>query len=373
MATLTDRYLLPAVQTDLQHRMVFVAGPRQVGKTTLARSLPAGKTGYLNWDVPSDRQRILTQELPVSPLWTFDELHKYRRWRQYLKGLWDGRPDEQRILVTGSARLDFYRHGGESLQGRYHLLRLHPLTVAELKLTTADDWRALRRLGGFPEPFFSGSERTARRWSLEHRTLLIRDELTSLERVDDLGRLELLALRLPELVGAPLSLNALREDLDLSHRAVTRWVSILERLYALFRVPPLAGPRIRALKKAAKHYHFDWTLPPEPGPAFENLVAVHLLKWVHFERDVNGRDLDLRYFRDVDGREVDFVVVERRQPVLIVETKLGDSALDPNLRYLRGKYPKCPAWQIHAEGKKDYQTAEGIRVAPAITLLRTLS
>ncbi|HUE87992.1 MAG TPA: AAA family ATPase [Vicinamibacterales bacterium] len=370
--TMRARYLLPAVEQDLAKRMVFVAGPRQVGKTTMARQLPGAVDGYLNWDVPADRERILRSELPGGSLWVFDELHKFRRWRQYLKGLWDGRGHDQRILVTGSARLDFYRHGGESLQGRYHLLRLHPLSVAELDLRTRDDWQSLRRLGGFPEPFFSGSERTARRWSLEHRTLIIRDELTSLERVDDLGRLELLALRLPELVGSPLSLNALREDLELSHKAVARWVAILERLYAIFRVPPLSGPRIRALKKASKHYHLDWTLPPDPAAAFENLAAAHLLKWVHHERDVHGRDYELRYFRDVDGREVDFVVVERRQPVLMVETKLADAPVDSNLRYLRSKYPKCPAWQIHADGAKDYQTGEGIRVAPALALLATL-
>jgi uncharacterized protein len=370
---LDERYLVPAVRQDLARRMVFVAGPRQVGKTTMARRMPGGNEGYLNWDIPADRERILRAELPPGQLWVLDELHKFRRWRQYLKGLWDGRPEGQRILVTGSARLDFYRYGGESLQGRYHLRRLHPLSVAELGLRTPGDWRALRRLGGFPEPFFSGSERIARRWSLEHRTLIIRDELTSLERVDDLGRLELLALRLPELVGSPLSLNALREDLDLSHKAVARWVAILERLYAIFRVPPLAGPRIRALKKASKHYHLDWTLPPDPSAAFENLVGAHLLKWVHYERDVQGREYDLRYFRDVDGREVDFVVVDRRQPILMVETKLADAPVDSNLSYLRGKYPKCPAWQIHAEGSRDYQTGEGLRVAPALELLRTLA
>jgi predicted AAA+ superfamily ATPase len=368
----SPRYLEPAVREDLTRRMVFVAGARQVGKTTMARRLPGGLDGYLNWDVAADRERILRSQLPPGRLWVFDELHKYRRWRQYLKGLWDGRPERQQILVTGSARLDFYRYGGESLQGRYHLLRLHPLSVAELGIRSTADWDALRRLGGFPEPFFSGSQRIARRWSLEHRTLLIRDELTSLERVDDLGRLELLALRLPELVGSPLSLNALREDLDLSHKTVARWMTILERLYAIFRVPPLSGPRIRALKKASKHYHLDWTVAPTPGGVFENLVAVHLLKWVHYERDVNGRALDLRYFRDVDGREVDFVVVEGRQPVLIVESKLADAPLDPNLRYLHGKYPKCAAWQVHAEGTKDYRTAEGIRVAPAPRLLESL-
>jgi hypothetical protein len=351
--------------------MVLVAGARQVGKTTFARALPGGRAGYLNWDVAADRERILTRALPAGALWIFDELHKFRGWRNYLKGLWDGRPERQHVLVTGSARLDFYRFGGDSLQGRYHLLRMHPLSVAELGLTSAADWRALRTLGGFPEPFFGGSAREARRWSTEHRNLLIRDELVSLERVDDVGRLEMLALRLPELVGAPLSINSLREDLEVSHKTLTRWVSLLERLYALILVPPFGSPRVRAIKKSPKHYHLDWTLAPSPGASFENLVAIHLLKWVHYRQDVEGLDLELRYFRDVDGREVDFVVTDRRKPVLMVEAKLDDVAVDPALRYLKAKYPACPAWQIHAQGIKDYQTPEGIRVAPAPVLLRT--
>jgi uncharacterized protein len=365
-------YLAAQVRRDLERRMVFIAGPRQVGKTTFAKSLPGAARGYLNWDVAGDRERILTRRLPAGRLWAFDELHKFRGWRNYLKGLWDGRPTGQKILVAGSARLDFYRFGGDSLQGRYHLLRMHPLTVAEVGAKTAADWKALRTLGGFPEPFYGGSEREAKRWSTEHRNLLIRDELTSLERVDDIGRLELLALRLPDLVGAPLSVNSVREDLEVSHKTLTRWVTLLERLYALFLVRPFGSPRVRAIKKSAKHYHLDWTLPESRGAAFENLVAVHLLKWVHFRQDVEGLDLELRYFRDVDGREVDFVVTDRRKPVLMVEAKVNDMAVDPGVRYLKAKFPDCPAWQIHAEGSKDYQTPEGIRVAPAVSLLASL-
>ena len=367
-----SRYLKAQVLRDLVRRMVFVAGPRQVGKTTFARALPNAAGNYLNWDVPADRERILKRRLPAGPLWIFDELHKFRGWRNYLKGAWDGRPSGQRILVTGSARLDFYRFGGDSLQGRYHLLRMHPLTVAELDIATAADWRALRTLGGFPEPFLGGSAREARRWSTEHRNLIIRDELTSLERVDDVGRLEAMALRLPDLVGAPLSINSLREDLEVSHKTLSRWVALLERLYALVLIRPFGSPRIRAIKKSPKHYHFDWTLPASPGASFANLVAIHLLKWVHFRQDTEGLDLDLRYFRDVAGREVDFVVVDRRKPLLIVECKMTPGAVDPSVRYLKAKFPDCPAWQVHAEGAEDYQTPEGIRVAPALALLRTL-
>ncbi len=367
-----ERYLIAQVKKDLPRKMVFLAGPRQVGKTTLSRSLPGGPQGYLNWDDPAHRERILKRELPSSALWVFDEIHKYRKWRNYLKGLYDTKPKKQLVLVTGSARLDFYRFGGDSLQGRYHMLRLHPFSVAELGIKTEAGFNDLLILGGFPEPYLSGSETEARRWSREYRNLLVREEVVSLELVQDLGQLELLMLRLPELVGSPLSLNAVREDLQVSHKTVAKWMQILERLYAIFRVPPLGTPLIRAVKKAQKHYHLDWSVVPEPPQRFENLVASHILKWIHYQQDVLGRDLELRYFRDIDGREVDFVVVDRRKPVLLVESKWSDTAVDTSLRYLKARYPEADAWQIYAAGKKDYVTPEGIRVAPALKFLSTL-
>jgi hypothetical protein len=169
-------YVEEQVRRDLRRKMVFVAGPRQVGKTTLARRLLGRKAGYLNWDVAEHREAILRRELPVSDFWVFDEIHKYRAWQSLLKGPYDSRRASQRILVTGSARLDFYRHGGDSLQGRYHLLRMHPLSAGELGLRRRDELLDLLTLGGFPEPFFGGREREARRWPREYRDLLVREE-----------------------------------------------------------------------------------------------------------------------------------------------------------------------------------------------------
>lgn len=367
------RYLRAQVEADLARKMVFVAGPRQVGKTTLARSLPGAAPGYLSWDVASDRERILRRELPPALLWVFDEVHKYRSWRGLLKGLYDGRRRGQRILVTGSARLDLYRFGGDSLQGRYHMLRLHPFSAAELKTSSASGLRDLLSLGGFPEPFLGGSETEARRWSREYRSRLVREDVAGLERTQDLGNLELLMLRLPELVGTPLSVNALREDLQVSHKSVATWLNVLERLYAVFRLPPFGAPRIRAVKKEQKHYHFDWSLVPSDPARFENLVASHLLKWVHLEQDARGRDLELRYFRDTDGREVDFVVTEGRRPILFVESKWSDAPVDANLRYLKARFRDVDAWQVSATGVKDFVSPERIRVAPALRLLGTLA
>ena len=366
------RYLAPQVLEDMRRKMVFVAGPRQVGKTTLARSLPGGDAAYLNWDVFADRERILTLELPPGGFWVFDEIHKYSGWRNHLKGIWDARPEGQQVLVTGSGRLDFYRYSGDSLQGRYHLLRMHPFSAAELGLEQPSELLDLLRLGGFPEPWLSGSDRFARRWSREHRARLVEEEMASLERVRDLGQVQLMLLSLPARVGSPLSAHRLARQLRVSHRTASGWLDAAERLYAIFRVPMFGVGLPRAALKQRKHYHFDWTVVPADGARLENLVACHLLKWVHWRQDTEGRDLELCAFRDRDGREVDFVVSEAMTPRLLVECKWSDARVSKSLRYLHRKFPGADAWQISAVGRKDYQTADGIRVAPALELLRGL-
>jgi predicted AAA+ superfamily ATPase len=302
----------------------------------------------------------------------FDEIHRYRGWRNYLKGFVDLKGRSVQVLVTGSARLDLFRFGGDTLQGRYFFHRFHPLSVAELGISSEKDFRQLLTLGGFPEPFLSGSEADAKRWARNYRSRLLEEEISSIERIHDLGKMELLAIRLPDLVGSPLSINSLREDLEVSHPTLSRWVRVLEAFYAIVRLPPFGAPRIRAVKKEAKHYHFDWSVVDRPEARFENMVALHLLKWVHGEQDGKGRDVELRYFRDIDGREVDFIVTEKRKPILLVEAKWGDAPVDSSLKYLKARFPDCPAWQISATGKKDYRGADGIRVAHALTFLKDL-
>lgn len=366
------RYLTPQILHDLDRKMVFVGGPRQVGKTTLAKTFLKNNQGYLNWDVPDQRERILKREFSNSSLWVFDELHKYRPWRNYLKGVYDSKPEDQKILVTGSARLDYYRFSGDSLQGRYHYLRMHPLSLAELGSKSEKDLTDLLHFGGFPEPFFSGSDIEAKRWTREYRTRLIREDMVQLERVHDLGNIELLAMRLPELVGSPLSINAIREDLQVSHKSVTTWLQIFERLYAIFRIMPFGNSKIRAVKKEQKHYHFDWTLVPDLSFRFENLVASALLKWVHFQQDAKGENIELRYFRDVDGREVDFVIVQNKKPIMFIECKWNDAPVSPALRYMKERFPSCEAWQISATGKKDFVDGLGIHVCSANKFLANL-
>jgi predicted AAA+ superfamily ATPase len=192
----------------------------------------------------------------------------------------------------------------------------------------------------------------------------------ALEQLTDVGKLELLMMSLPPRVGSPLSINSLAEDLGVSHPTVARWLTVFERTYAIFRLAPFGAPRLRAVKKEQKHYHFDWSLVTEVGPRFENMVASHLQKWVHFQVDTEGRTLELRYFRDIDGREVDFVVVEGGKPILAVECKKAAGSPDRGISYFKAKFPTIEAWQVSFDEAPRRKTAEGIHLAPATDLLR---
>lgn len=361
------RYLSDQILKDLKSKMVFLGGPRQVGKTTLSLNL-FSEDSYLNWDSGEDREKILQRTLPSESVWIFDEIHKYKKWRNYLKGLYD-KNRNQKILVTGSARLDFYRYSGDSLQGRYHYLRLHPITLQELNSKSLSDFDSLLHLGGFPEPFLKGNEVEALRWSREYRQRILRDDISSVEEINDLGSAELVLMRLPELVGSPLSINSICEDVQVSFKTVKRWIGVFERFYAIFRIAPFGSPRIKAVKKECKHYHFDWTLVKEPSFRFENMIASHLLQRVHYLQDTQGREIDLVYFRDTEQREVDFVVTENKKPKLFIECKMTETSVSPHLRFLKKKFSEVPAYQLTHHSKKDFQTPEGIRVVDAHKIL----
>lgn len=365
------RYLEKFIIQDLTEKMVFLGGPRQVGKTTLGLNILSNKKNYLSWDIEEHREAILRGEFPPDGLLVFDELHKYKAWRRIVKGLFDqGKVSEYRpILVTGSARLDFYRYGGDSLQGRYHYYRLHPLSLAEIKSQSKKDLNELFEIGGFPEPFLKGSKLSSQRWTREYRNRLIRDDIIPIEEISDLGKMELLLMRLPDLVGSPLSINALREDLEVSHKTLKRWLDILERFYGIFRLLPFGSVLVKGVKKERKHYHFDWNQIKDPGARFENFVACHLLKWIHFKQDTEGAETDLRFYRDSEQREIDFVICEGSTPSHFIECKLGDSTISKSLFFIKNKFPKSQVFQLSLNGIKDYVTQDGIRVMPARNFL----
>jgi predicted AAA+ superfamily ATPase len=377
-----DKYISRSIESsvikDVQRKMVFIGGPRQSGKTTLAKHL-CGLAGfeveksYFNWDASEDRENIIVEHFPAGPGFIIlDEVHKYSRWRQVVKGLFDKRGRELQILVTGSARLDYYRRGGDSLQGRYHYYRLMPLTCAELGAPALSTIKDLLTYGGFPEPFLLQSEIESKRWSRENRSRIIQGDLSDLENVQDTGIVEKMVLRLPDLVGSPISLNALREDLQVSHQSVSRWITMLENLYMIFRIYPFGAPKIRAVKKEAKHYHLDWTVVSDKGARFENLVACHLLKYCFFLQDTEGRDIELRYFRDIDKREVDFVLVEDSKPILFLECKISSRDSSASLRYLKKRFPSVPATQVNLNPDIDIVTKDEIRICSAHLFLKEL-
>jgi predicted AAA+ superfamily ATPase len=371
-----ERYLEKPVLKDLKRKMVFIGGPRQTGKTSMAKHLMSNsgqdlRKWYMNWDALEDRKKIINETFPAGKgLLVLDEIHKYSNWRQTIKGLFDKRGNELNILVAGSARLDYYRRGGDSLQGRYHYYHIFPFSCSELSDSSLSTLQDLLRYGGFPEPFLMGSEKESRRWSREYRFHMVRDDLRDLERVQDIDSIEKMVYRLPELVGSPLSLNALREDLQVSHQSVSRWMKMLENLYMVFRIYPFGAPRLRAVKKESKHYHLDWTLVGNEGLRFENMVACHLLKWCNFVQDTQGLSMDLRYFRDVDRREVDFVIVREGQPVHFIECKLSGKATNPALLYLKRRFPEVNATQIFMEEDTDLMTKDGIRLCSAHKFLK---
>ena len=357
-----DRYLQEFIVQDLEKKGVFISGPRQVGKTTLSRRLAPSRHRYLNWDISEDREFILREQFPVEKFVIFDEIHKFKNWRNYIKGILDKHKGEKKILVTGSARLDYYRHSGDSLQGRYHHYRLHPFSVKELGVQNQSEMKELLVLGGFPDPFLSSSRREALRWQREYRKRVIDEEIASLELSQNLSQMEQLLLRLPSLVGSPLSINALREDIQLDHKTVAKYLDIFERMYLIYRLPPFHHNSLRAVKKEQKHYHYNWAEVSDEGARFENLVAGHLLKWVHFQQDWEGRNVKLVYFRDTDRREVDFVIVEDGRPVKAVECKLRGREISSHLIYFKKKFPDAECIQVHLNSFQEYLSRKGVEV-----------
>jgi hypothetical protein len=373
MRMLKERYLTKYILDDLKDKMVFLGGPRQVGKTTLCRSFVGThfkNPAYFNWDNRADRKAIIASIWPGdAEILIFDEIHKHRQWKGFIKGEYDKHKEKYKFIVTGSARLDLYRRGGDSLQGRYHYYRLHPFTLAEIEGISSilsvcgeltldrnfyqDTLRALDTFGGFPETFIKQSARQLRRWHNEKIERMFREDIQDVEAIRDIGNMKLLSDILPTKVGASLSLNSIREDLEVSHRAVTHWMDILEAFYYHFRIYPYTSKKIRSLKKEPKLYLWDWSEVEDEAGRFENLIASHLLKFVHFITDHEGYRAELSYLRDVDKREVDFLVTIDGKPWFAVEVKLNDTALSPNLLYFRDRLSIPYVYQVVKKDKVD--------------------
>jgi len=373
-----ERYLKAHLVQFLKEKMVFLGGPRQVGKTTLALRLLGEKAdethpAYLNWDHPTVSTTLKKGELPKNEhLIIFDEIHKYLKWRNLVKGFYDTNKSRVQFIITGSARLDYYRRGGDSLQGRYYFLRLHPLSLLEYKKEpTQKDLNHLLKFSGFPEPLLRRDEDHHRLWQRQRLSRIIRDDLRDLEHVRDVSLIENLVELLPIKVGSPLSIKSLREDLEVDHKTVERWVKILENLYVCFRIPPYGTSKIRAVKKEQKLYLWDWSEIPESGYRFENLVACQLLKYCHFLEDTQGYRMELRFLRDVERREVDFVVMKEKKPLFAIECKSGEKAIGRAVRYFSERLPIPIFYQIHL-GEREFDSGK-VRVRNFINFCKELN
>ncbi|OGI29426.1 MAG: hypothetical protein A2288_03850 [Candidatus Moranbacteria bacterium RIFOXYA12_FULL_44_15] len=372
---LKKRYLQIKIEQDLKDKMVFVGGPRQVGKTTLSRLIGEEKFSpfvYLNWDSPEDKKTILSSSFDrEAKLIIFDEIHKYHKWKNYIKGQFDKYKERFSIIVTGSARLDLYKKGGDSMVGRYYYFRLHPFSLAELLFPEVanlepfsepnfkenkesfSNFQKLLSFGGFPESFLKEDKEVWRRWHNQRVERIVKEDIRDIENVKNLSLLQVLINELPARVGSLLSLNSLREDLEVAYGTVKLWIDVLERFYYHYRIYPYTAKTIRSLKKESKLYLWDWSQVPNEGAKLENMVGSHLLKLCHYLYDAKGHKAELFYLRDIEQREVDFLVTIDKKPWMAVEVKNANHKVSKSLKYFREKLKIPFCYQMTTEKEID--------------------
>ena len=343
---------------DLSKKMVFLVGPRQAGKTYLAKTI--GKqfahTEYLNWDQTSDRHMILKQGwIDDTELLILDELHKMPKWKNYLKGLYDTKPAHLKILVTGSARLDVFKKAGDSLAGRYFAHHLLPLSPSELnQLGRTVDLKRLMQRSGFPEPYLAHSDADAVRWRAQYINSLITIDVLDFEKIHDLAAIRTVFELLQSRVGSPVSYESIARDVTISPVTVKKYIHILESLYIIFKVMPYSKNIARSILKSPKIYFFDNALVQgDAGAQFENFAAINLLKHVYAKRDYEGLNYSLQYLRDKEKREVDFVLSNNGKIEQLIEAKQADDTLSPHLHHFATQLD-LPATQIVCNMKRSH-------------------
>lgn len=386
--------------------MIFLAGPRQAGKTTLARIISRSFTNhfYFNWDIADHRTNFMenptffeavVRKDPSIPLVVFDEIHKYKDWKNYLKGIYDQFSGEYQFLVSGSGRLDLYQKGGDSLAGRYFLFHLWPFTVSELgkvnrkfEAFMADPlqitmenakevkeiWSGLSELSGFPEPYLSGRMRTYRRWSSTYSQQLIREDIRDLTGIKSIIDLETLYLLLPSKVGSPISVPSLARDLKVTYNSIRSWLSAFERFFLTLSIGPWTRSIARAIQKERKVYLWDAPRIKEPAIKLENMVALELWRAVTAWNDMGYGTFSLHFIKNKDQQEVDFLIAKENEPFLLVEVKLSEPEPTSPLKKFQSVLG-IPAVQLieESEGYRLLQNGnQHILVAPAYQWLSTL-
>lgn len=371
------RYLADVLLREMSRKILLLTGPRQCGKTTLARSLVAPHQ-YLNHDLAEHRLILREKSWDrEQPLVIFDELHKMPRWKSWLKGIYDVEGIPPALLATGSARLSAFRKTGDSLAGRHFEFRLHPIDMKEALahsgLDRTEIYQRLLRVGGFPEPFLDGSTRFYNRWKRSHIDVILKEDLVTLTAIRDIQGIETLIEMLRTRIGSPVSASALAVDLQKSPATVIHWLKLLEDLYVIFRVNPYHKNVARSLLKAPKFYFYDNAMVQgEQGLVLENLVAGALLKEIQRAADVEGENFDLHYVRNKDGHEVDFLVTRDKRPQTLIEVKWHDAALTPNFKKLMPDV-HCARIQVVGELAQNKSYPSGERVVSAMDFLAELA
>jgi predicted AAA+ superfamily ATPase len=379
--------------------MIFLAGPRQSGKTTLTKIIAEQFTNtlYFNWDIVSHREKLLKNSAFFEeverrgegrPLIIFDEIHKYRDWKNYLKGVYDQFHDDYQFLVSGSGRLDIYQKGGDSLAGRYFMFHLWPFTLSELGeratpfkqfiddplriMSSANQdlqqiWKSLAELSGFPEPYLSGKVNTWRRWSGGYAQQLIREDIRDITDIKSSAAMETLYHLLPSKVGSPLSIPSLSRDLQVSYNSIQNWISVFERFFMLFSITPWTAKIARAIQKERKIYLFDTPRIMDKGARFENMVALDLWRAITSWNDIGYGNFSLHFIKNKEQQEVDFLLARDNEPFLLIEAKATELQPSATLRKFQQAL-SVPALQLvnEGEGYRVFTNGEQkIVVAPA--------
>ena len=370
-----ERALEPFVLQDLKQKLVLLTGPRQCGKTTLAKQLTPNYD-YFNYDAAEDRVALLHKSWDRhKQLIIFDELHKMPQWKRWLKGIYDKEGISPQLLVTGSAKLDTYKKVGDSLAGRYFQYHMHPIDLKEFmrfnsKANSTEAFATLWQCSGFPEPFLKGSQVYYKRWRRSHLDIILRQDLIELQTISDIKAIETLVELLKQRVGATVSYANLARDLERDPKTIKRWLELLENMYVIFRVIPYAKNITRGLLKEPKYYFYDHTYAENnPGAQLENLVACALLKEADYLNDVKGIKTELRYLRTKDGKEIDFLILQDNKPTHLIEVKSKDDKPSNAFAYYEKYFSNVKLLQLVKELRRETTYPNGVEIRSLVNWL----
>lgn len=363
-----DRYYTKHINKFNNLKISLISGPRQSGKTTISKKLNTS-FDYLNYDSEEDREIIREKSWDRSKSQIiFDEIHKLKNWKTWIKGVFDKEGIPPMLTLTGSAKMETFRKVGDSLAGRYFQYRVYPLDIIELsqlqeEIDVEETLEKLIKLSGFPEPYLSGDISFYNRWKKTHLDIILRQDLLDTQNVKDIKSIEILVNLLQKRVGSPISYSSLATDLQVSDKTVKSWLNILEEMYIIFKLTPFHKNIARANTKQPKYYFFDTArVIGDDGIKNENLVALTLLKHCHFMQDCHGRDINLNYVSKNGGIEIDFAIVENEKIKYLIEVKLSDDHPTKNFNLFLNEAPEAKKIQIVRNLKREKTYENGIEV-----------